>query len=140
MKKKTSPEIHQMRRSSAKFQRGDTAKQRKALVKVLEVKDKIYSFAELEQKSVVSIEELKATLKDYAEWWRAISSRVVISIINRMKLNTQDKRELIEIAKKWMEVHQKMEEPVEEEKYKKVYIYLLSSLGGWGEEDEEEVE
>jgi hypothetical protein len=67
MKKKTSPEIHQMRRSSAKFQRGDTAKQRKQLVKVLEAKDKIYSFAELEQKPVVSIEELKATLKDYAE-------------------------------------------------------------------------
>jgi hypothetical protein len=56
-----------MRRSSAKFQRGDTAKQRKQLVKVLEAKDKIYSFAELEQKPVVSIEELKATLKDYAE-------------------------------------------------------------------------
>jgi hypothetical protein len=29
-----------------------------------------------------------------------------------------------------MKIHQKMEEPIEEEKYKKVYIHLLSSIGG----------
>jgi hypothetical protein len=34
-----------------------------------------------------------------------------------------------------------MEEPIEEEKYKKVYIHLLSSIGGgWGGEEEEEEE
>ncbi|MFZ2150575.1 MAG: hypothetical protein WAZ12_03135 [Candidatus Absconditicoccaceae bacterium] len=140
MKKKTSPEVHQMRRSSAKFQRGDTAKQR--LVKVLEAKDKIYSFAELEQKSIVSFEELKATLKDYAEGGRAISSRVVISIIDRMKINENDKWDLIEIAKKGMKVHQKMEEPIEEEKYQKVYKHLLNSMnsGGGDDGDDEEEE
>ncbi len=138
MKKKTIPEIHQMRRESAKFQRGDTAKQRKALVKVFEVKDKIenvndynklYTFADLEKKPLVTIEEFRNTFKNYAITWAWIIWSVVIKIINKMKINEDELFELIKIAKKWMEVHSKMnDEPIEEEQFRNVMINLETDL------------
>jgi len=61
------------------------------------------SFAELEQKSQVTAEELKETLRDYVEGGAPILAGVVISIMERTELSPQDLQELKQIAQTGVE-------------------------------------
>ena len=62
------------------------------------------SFAELEGKERVSTDELKATLRDYAESGAAMSARVVNALIDRVKLTESDLAELANSARRAIEV------------------------------------
>jgi len=62
------------------------------------------SFAELEQQKEVTSQELIETLRSYAEGGWGISARVVNSIIDRVKLSSQDREELKRIAERGVEV------------------------------------
>ncbi|MEI8339785.1 MAG: hypothetical protein WCF94_03945 [bacterium] len=52
---------------------------------------KIHAFAELESKKKVTSAELIATMKNYVDGGWAISSRVVISLIDRVILTNTEK-------------------------------------------------
>ena len=68
--------------------------------------EKPLSFAELEGKEQVSADELKATLRDYAESGAAILVRVVNSLIDRVNLTENDLAELVNIARRGIEVQE----------------------------------
>ena len=68
--------------------------------------EKPFSFAELEGKEQVSADELKATLRDYAESGSAILASVVIALIDRVKLTTSDRIELAGIARRGIDVQE----------------------------------
>ncbi len=69
--------------------------------------EKPLSFADLTNKESVSVSELKATLRDYAESGSAILGDVVIALINRVKLTQDDRKELQDYVFKGIENQEK---------------------------------
>ncbi len=67
-----------------------------------------FSFAELEQRQIVTASELKDTLKDYAESGAAILGRVVIALVERTPLSATDRAELLAYARTGVTVQKRV--------------------------------
>ncbi len=95
------------------------------------VQEELVSFAELEQKENITAEELKRELRSYAESGAAILSDVVISIIDRVKLTSQDLKELRDIAQEGIKIQEEnrlSSEPATVEKEKKEYQEVVRHI------------
>ena len=89
----------------------------------------IKSFAELEksQEKGVSVEEVKATLKKYAESGFSINASVVISLIENGDFAEDDIKEIVSLSQKGKDMtHEDFE--FQREEYQKVIDYMEGLL------------
>jgi hypothetical protein len=85
------------------------------------------SFAYLEKQKVVTAEELKAVLQEYATSGACISSKTVIGIIRRTKLTDEDKAELIASAETGRDSQAERLFHQDAKKYQEVIDFLRNS-------------
>lgn len=81
------------------------------------------TFRDLMESKKVSTKELKATMKDYVETGGGIVARVVIEIIDRVKLSALDLAELYRMAKAGQKNQERRGQPDAKE-YEKVAEHL----------------
>lgn len=81
---------------------------------------KAKTFTELEVAENVTAQELRATLRDYADGGWAIKGRTVVGIINRTPLGRYDLADLLASAEIGVRAHNRMQEPGEVAEYQEV--------------------